>query len=66
MPALLGRLRDGGPHAGGIRGYPLERVYQEVAQLGRHVHWTHTEVMSFDHAERRRWLRAVLAQAERD
>ncbi|WP_372453507.1 DUF6760 family protein [Acrocarpospora catenulata] len=43
----------------------MERVYQEVAQLGRHVHWTHTELMSLDHAERRRWLRTVLAQVER-
>ncbi|WP_425460138.1 DUF6760 family protein [Herbidospora galbida] len=43
----------------------MERVYQEVAQLGRHVHWTHTELMNLDHDERRRWLATVLAQAER-
>ncbi|MFI8535800.1 DUF6760 family protein [Streptomyces aquilus] len=65
MPALRGRLRDGGPAAGGIHGYPLERVYQEVAHLGRHVHWTHTELMNLEHTERRRWLRTVLAQIDR-
>lgn len=30
--------------------------------LARHVHWTHQELMELDHAERRRWLRAVVAQ----
>lgn len=28
--------------------------------LGRCVHWTHRELMELDHAERRRWLDAVL------
>lgn len=28
--------------------------------LARHVHWTHQELMELDHAERRRWLHAVL------
>lgn len=28
--------------------------------LARHVHWTHQELMDLDHAERRRWLAAVL------
>ena len=32
--------------------------------LGRQVHWTHQEVMELDHAERRRWLRAVLQLQE--
>ena len=49
-----------GARAGGIRGYPLNRVTREVAMLARHVHWTHQELMDLDHAERRRWLAAVL------
>jgi hypothetical protein len=43
----------------------LDRVYREVAFLGQRVHWTHGELMSLDHLERRRWLRAVLAEADR-
>lgn len=45
-------------------GYPLSGVYREVAYLGRHVHWTHRELMTMDHAERRRWLREVRTQEE--
>lgn len=28
--------------------------------LACHVHWTHQDLMDLDHAERRRWLHAVL------
>jgi hypothetical protein len=42
----------------------LDRVYQEVAQLGQRVHWTHGELVSLDNHERRRWLRTVLALDE--
>ncbi len=42
--------------------YPLDRVQQEAAFLGQHVHWTLTEVLSLDHAERRRWVGEVTDQ----
>ncbi|MCX4821042.1 hypothetical protein OG883_14185 [Streptomyces sp. NBC_01142] len=42
-----------------MTGYPLDRVHQEVAFLGRYVHWTLTEVLNLDHAQRRRWVREV-------
>jgi hypothetical protein len=47
-----------------MKGYPVERVQREVALLGRHVHWTLTEVLSLDHAERRRWMEEVIRQLE--
>ena len=56
MSALQVRARCGGASAGGILGYPLDGVYQEVAILGSYAHWTLTEVMFLDHAERRRWV----------
>jgi len=52
-------VRGRGAPAGGVVGYPLDRVYQEVAYLGTRVHWTHEELMSLDHAERRRWAAEV-------
>lgn len=27
--------------------------------LACHIHWTHEELMSLDHAERRRWMSAL-------
>ena len=64
MPALRAVARRGAATAGGIRGYPLDRVRQEAAFLGRHAHWTLTEVLTLDHAERRRWVREVADQLE--
>src|SRR5207244_270494 len=60
VPPVRACLRGGGAPPGGIAGYPLDRVYQEVAYLGRRVHWTHEELINFDHAERRRWVEEVL------
>ena len=37
----------------------MERVYQEVAYLGQHVHWTLSELLSLDHGERLRWFQEV-------
>ncbi|MFD0689866.1 DUF6760 family protein [Actinomadura fibrosa] len=45
-----------------MTGYPLDRVHQEVAFLGRHAHWTLNEVLDLDHATRRRWVAEVLDQ----
>ncbi|WP_375540202.1 DUF6760 family protein [Nocardia sp. XZ_19_385] len=64
MSALRARSRGGGAAVGGILGYPVDRVYQEVAILGRHAHWTLTEVLTLDHAERLRWVDEVLAQTQ--
>ena len=47
-------------------GYPLDRVHQEAAFLGRHVHWTLTEVLQLDHGQRVRWVREVEDLVERE
>jgi hypothetical protein len=62
MPALRIRAHRGGATAGGIAGYPVDRVHHEVAFLGRHVHWTLEEVLGLDHAQRQRWVAEVTAQ----
>jgi hypothetical protein len=64
MPALRPDTPGGGPAPGGIVGYPVDRVYQEVAYLGQQVHWTLEELLSLDHAERQRWVLEVLSLAE--
>jgi hypothetical protein len=50
-----------------VTGYPLDRVHQEAAFLGRNTSWTLTEVLDLDHAARRRWVAevAALLEAER-
>ena len=60
MQELRRTCRDRGSAPGGILGYPLEWVYQEVATLSTRVHWTHDDVLNLDHAERRQWLKEIL------
>ena len=42
----------------------MDRVYREIAFLGRNVHWALAELMSLDHAERLRWMVEVSSQLE--
>jgi hypothetical protein len=58
MPALSAVLGSGG-QSGGIVGYPLERVYEEVAFLGYHLHWDCEALLGMPHGERRRWCEQV-------
>ena len=54
-------LRSGARNIGGVLGYPLERLHQEVAYVAYHFHWPHTEVMALEHADRRRWVQEIAA-----
>jgi hypothetical protein len=40
-------------------GYPLETLYEEVAFIAYHFHWPHGEVLTLEHAERRRWVKEI-------
>jgi hypothetical protein len=44
---------------GGVVGYPLDPLYEEVAFIAYHFHWPHQEVMDLEHAERRRWVAEI-------
>lgn len=42
-----------------MTGYPLERLYEEVAYVAYHFHWPLQEIMALEHAERRRWVEEI-------
>jgi hypothetical protein len=56
---LRAAVRSGGAPVGGDLGYPLDQLYEEVAYLAYHFHWTHAELMGFDHLERRKWVHEI-------
>jgi hypothetical protein len=39
--------------------YPVDRLYEELAYLGLHMHWTYTELAQMDHQQRQRWVHEV-------
>ena len=50
---------------GGIIGYPLEQLYEEVAYIAYHFHWPHEQLVALEHAERRRWVEEISRLIER-
>ncbi len=41
--------------------YPLDRLHEEIAYIAYHLHWSYSEIMHMEHAERRRWVEEVAA-----
>ena len=46
-------------YAGGIRLYPEEELYREMAFISYYFHWSGEEVQRLDHVSRRRWCREI-------
>jgi hypothetical protein len=46
-------------------GHPSEQVFEEVAYVAYHFHWSHREIMELDHLERRRWAAEIAHVNER-
>jgi hypothetical protein len=46
---------------GGILGYPLDDLHEEVAFVAYHFHWPQGEIMAMEHAERREWVAQISA-----
>lgn len=44
---------------GGLRLYPKDTMYQEMAFLSYYFHWSNEDVMNLDHQSRRRWCREI-------
>jgi len=44
-----------------MRAYPVKLLYEEMAFIAHHLHWSHADLMALDHAERRRWCREISA-----
>ncbi len=65
LPPLRRRLRGGPRCAGGMTGYPSDRLHEEVAYVAWHLHWSYQEVMGMEHAERLRWVDEVAALNQR-
>lgn len=56
MPSRIPRRGRG---AGGIVGYPLDAVHEEVAFVAFHFHWAPEQIFNMEHQERRRWVAEI-------
>lgn len=42
-----------------MKTYPMASLYEEMAFIAHHFHWSHSDLMQLDHGERRRWCREI-------
>jgi len=42
-----------------MTGYPLDRIYEEVAFIAYHFYWSYQEIMNMEHRERQRWVQEI-------
>ena len=45
--------------------YPSQQLFEEVAYIAYHLHWSHEQIMQMDHRERRQWVQEVAHINER-
>jgi len=41
--------------------YPLERIFQEVAYIAYHFHWSLDDLLDMEHRERQLWIKEISA-----
>lgn len=39
--------------------YPLERIFQEVAYIAYHFHWSLDDIFEMEHRERQLWIKEI-------
>jgi len=59
MPEVRARVRTGDGRLGGVLGYPLKSLFEEVAFVSYHFHWPPESVLNMEHADRRRWVQEI-------
>jgi len=40
-------------------GYPLDRLYEEVAFIAYHFHWSFEDIVNMEHRERQKWCEEI-------
>ncbi|MBD2503808.1 DUF6760 family protein [Anabaena azotica] len=59
MSSLSAGVGSGARPTGGIIGYPLSRLYEEVAYLAYHFHWSYEQLIVMEHSDRLQWVAEV-------
>ena len=39
-----------------MTSYPLDTLYEEVAFIAYHFHWSQNDILNLDHITRQRWV----------
>ena len=61
MPELCARFPFGDDDGGGIVGYPLDSLFEEVAFVAYHLHWDLDTILGLTHGDRQRFIDEISA-----
>ena len=42
-----------------MKAYPVKVLYEEMAFIAHHFHWSRDQLMRLEHRERRQWCREI-------
>ena len=42
-----------------MMGYPVDKIYEETSFIAYYFHWTHDQIMSMEHRDRRKWCEEI-------
>ncbi len=42
-----------------MTGYPSKALYEEVAYIAYHFHWSLDQILELEHRERHKWVREI-------
>lgn len=60
MPQVPAAIRSGDSRPGGsIKGYPADKIYDEIAFISYYFHWDRDRIMNMEHRERQQWCLAI-------
>lgn len=56
MSSLSRAICSGVEFIGGVLSYPSDQLYEEVAFIAFHFHWSQEEILNLEHKARQRWV----------
>jgi hypothetical protein len=61
VSAVFSSVRAADERRGGVLGYPLKALFEEVAFVAYHFHWPEETILNLEHDDRRRWVKEISA-----
>ncbi len=59
MPSLYARFYRKTTVSGGVISYPSSQLYEEVAFIAYHFHWSQDDIFNLEHKTRQRWVTEI-------
>lgn len=59
MSPLQYHILSGDEAIGGVLSYPSDSLYEEVAFIAFHFHWSQDEILNLEHSTRQRWVAEI-------